>query len=276
MTITARVLGYGSSATPGTAYTCNPTTDPEANRLCLFATYNRDATEANIALSTVAGAGLTFASLGQGGWSYNGYRATLWRAMGASPDNTDIVATFAAAVDVLGWILVEFNGVDTSGVNGAGAIVQVSSFATANSNTPAVALAAFADATNNATWFFSCQGSDYDSAPPTLTELVDYSPDLGADSFGIHDGWQIGEDRTPDTVIGAVRIWGAFGVEIKAAASAAADRGMPRGMSGGMSSFSGGMLGYRKARRGHIFVPELPRGMGWKRGLIRGLSGGMS
>jgi hypothetical protein len=83
----------------------------------------------------------------------------------------------------------------------------------------------------------------------------------------INPAWTWTTDRRAIAVIASFKA---------AAASGAADRGMPRGMSGGMSSFSGGMLGYRKASRSHIFVPELPRGMGWKRGLIRGLSGGMS
>jgi hypothetical protein len=106
---------------------------------------------------------------------------------------------------------------------------------------------------------------------------TDLSHDLGTydrvgyllnQAAGVFD---CGADQTQASTDSSVAI-----VWLPTAVSGAADRGMPRGMSGGMSSFSGGMLGYRKAHRGHIFVPELPRGMGWKRGLIRGLSGGMS
>jgi hypothetical protein len=54
-------------------------------------------------------------------------RVTVFRAMSGSPGNGPITITFPSGVSNSQWIVSQWSGVDDSGVNGAGAIVQTSS-----------------------------------------------------------------------------------------------------------------------------------------------------
>src|SRR6266704_2779649 len=51
-------------------------------------------------------------------------RITLFRAMGTSPTAGSVTISFSSGQESIAWSIVEFSGVDTSGTNGSGAVVQ--------------------------------------------------------------------------------------------------------------------------------------------------------
>jgi hypothetical protein len=77
-------------------------------------------------------------------------RLTVYRALSASPGSGPLTITFPQAVANAQWIVTQWSGVETSGVNGSGAIVQTGS-ARADAGTGlTVTLAPFADPNNAA------------------------------------------------------------------------------------------------------------------------------
>jgi hypothetical protein len=239
---------------------------PTANALQLLQlTYWPKSGGALVDPTSMTGNGLTWVRVGvAAAENYNGESHSLWRAQAASPSTGTLVITMPTQQYVLGATWVEFTGA-VVGNNGADAILNVKQ---ADGNS--VTLDALASA-NNAAFGVVCNyGGNSPGVGSGYTDLGTWA----GTNYKTRAEWKLNETAVGFTSLQYAYV---FGLEVvAAAASGAADRGMPRGMSGGMSSFSGGMLGYRKASRSHIFVPELPRGMGWKRGLIRGLSGGMS
>jgi hypothetical protein len=72
-------------------------------------------------------------------------RYTLFRSMGAAPASGPLTMTFAQNPLSCAWSVLQFGNVDTSGADGAGAIVQSMTATTAgNATSVAVALAPFA------------------------------------------------------------------------------------------------------------------------------------
>jgi hypothetical protein len=86
-------------------------------------------------------------------------RVTIYRAMSASPGTGPITITFDRNVSHAQWIVSQWGGVDISGVNGSGAIVQSASSASEAVNGMALTLAPFADENNVAFGVFSVRSS---------------------------------------------------------------------------------------------------------------------
>ena len=124
---------------------------PGANRLVLLWVSDRDAGAP--APTSVSGNSLTWVQVNTVAFSTNG-RLTLYRAMGAAPTAGSVTISFTANINRACWSIVEYDGVDTSGTDGSGAVVQ-SATATAASTSLTVTLAAFASANNVATGGFS-------------------------------------------------------------------------------------------------------------------------
>lgn len=75
-------------------------------------------------------------------------RLTVFRAMSASPGTGPITIRFTNGVSNVQWIVSQWSGVETGGVNGAGAIVQTRSNRTNAGNGLAITLGAFGNANN--------------------------------------------------------------------------------------------------------------------------------
>jgi hypothetical protein len=75
-------------------------------------------------------------------------RLTVYRAMSGSPGSGPITITFPSGVSNSQWIVSQWSGVDASGVNGAGAIVQTASNRADAVTTLTATLAPFAGAGN--------------------------------------------------------------------------------------------------------------------------------
>ena len=148
-TISHVLLTAGSNAVNLNTYT-TATIAPVANRLITVAVLNHRTPAANS--PSLSGGGMTswtvvatvdFDTIG-GALR----RLTIFRAMSASPGSGPITITFVGSVSNVQWIVSQWDGVETSGVNGAGAIVQTGSNATNAGNGLAVTLGAFGSASN--------------------------------------------------------------------------------------------------------------------------------
>ena len=75
-----------------------------------------------------------------------GKRLLVFRAMSASPGSAPITITFGSSVSNVQWIVSQWNGVETSGTNGSGAVAQTGTGRSDGATSLAVSLGAFAAA----------------------------------------------------------------------------------------------------------------------------------
>lgn len=138
MAVTATHLTTGSDTTNQTGPYSTASITPTANRLVLAAVAVTVGASPTPAL-TLSGCGLTWVQVDQ---TVAGARTVhLFRAMGAAPTagvlsiTGDGTTTMTSAL----WTVAEFAGVDTSGTNGSGAIVQSVNAKPANTTSVSVA-----------------------------------------------------------------------------------------------------------------------------------------
>jgi len=148
--VTPNHLATACSTAAGSSFT-TASISPGANRLVLAWVSDRITTPPT---PTLSGNGLTWVQQGSSITFGTNGRFTLFRAMGALPTSGSVTISFSKSVNYACWSIVEYDGVDTSGTNGSGAVVQ-SVTGTAASTSLTVTLAAFADANNVATGGFA-------------------------------------------------------------------------------------------------------------------------
>ena len=77
---------------------------------------------------TLVGNGLTWILVNIAYWNPSGPSfqdsITVFRAMGASPTAGSVTISYSSGQQSIAWSIVEFSGVDTSGTNGSGALMQ--------------------------------------------------------------------------------------------------------------------------------------------------------
>jgi len=119
--ITATLLTHDASSVDTTSWSTASIT-PSPNKLLLFSliTVSPD----GIPAPTVTGCGLTWELVDQMSVSANSRCTFIYRAMGAAPTPGPVTATDPLNMTSACWSVVELDGVDTSGANGSGAIVQ--------------------------------------------------------------------------------------------------------------------------------------------------------
>lgn len=97
---------------------------PSANALVLLWITNERLGSAPAAVSSVTGCGLTWVQIDTVANYGNNCRLSLFRALGASPTSGTVTITYPASMWSAIWSIAQFTGVETSGSNGSGAIVQ--------------------------------------------------------------------------------------------------------------------------------------------------------
>lgn len=136
---------------------------PSANKLELLSVSSRTSITANPNQPTVTGNGLTWVAINSVVYddtSSSRRRVTLFRAMGSSPSTGTISIDFGGQTQTdIAWSVDQVSGMDTTGTNGSGAIVQnaQNKDSSGTGTSLSVALAAFGN-TNNAT--FGAFGAD--------------------------------------------------------------------------------------------------------------------
>ena len=145
-------------------------------------------------------------------------RVSLFRTMVTSDQTGIVIFSTSSSHDCWIWSIISFAGVDTTGTNGSGAIVQSAVGAGDIDPTWGVTLAAFGDAVNNATYIAVSYDVDQTFTPNSpLTALNETNST--APTRDLFDAWNLGENLSPSgTTSGGD--WGGVAVEIKASAQA--------------------------------------------------------
>jgi len=213
MTVTASSLTNSYDNVDRTSYT-TASISPSSNKLLLLAVYTRIGASVVVPTS-VTGNGLTWVLVAEVGTGT--HNLSVWRAMGASPSAGTVVIDYSGVTQTgCAWEICEFTGMDTSGTNGSGAIVQSVATAFASATSAEVTLAAFGSA-DNAT--FGCFGKADNEAITQGTGFTSLSNPFG----GTPVATMLTEFRNDnDTSVDASWVSSAasrgIGVEIKAAA----------------------------------------------------------
>ena len=215
MAITAANLTSGGTTTNATSF-ATASVSPGANRLILVAV---DCTpDSGAAAPTVTGNGLTYVLIDGGEYGGPGAGRDVWlfRAMGASPSAGAITINFGAVSQAsINWSVDEFDGVDTSGTNGSGAIVQsVKTLPAANAVGIAITLAAFGSTNNFAYMACSHGANETWTVGSGFTALANRS--IGSPSLGFLTEYQQ-NDNICDASYATSTTRGGVAVEIKAA-----------------------------------------------------------
>lgn len=211
--ITNASLTSGSDIVDASSFTTASIT-PTANRLIIVVVANRDATTPT-PVPTISGNNLTYVEIANVAFVTR-RRITMFRAMGASP------TTGVITIDMGGdtqencrWSVYEFDGVDTTGTNGSGAVVQ-SATNSANAASLTVTLAAFGSTDNGATAGFG-KGNTQDTVNETgWTEIHDVT----SEGASIETQWRVDNDTTASASWTTASGTGGIAIEIKAAAAA--------------------------------------------------------
>lgn len=171
--------------------------------------------------SGLSGNGLTWTKVHEEVSTVTGVASSVWRAKADSPSSGAITITFAANKAFAAWSVIEVDGADTSGTNGANSVVQsAGAQADSGSATSApVTLSTFADAGNGAVGFFFHVGI---GSTPTATADTGWTELNEATNFeGVGYGSQSQWRSDNDTTVGPSWSVGGYSrgiaMEIKAA-----------------------------------------------------------
>lgn len=193
---------------------------PGANHLLLVAVYNVVAAgTANI--PTATGNGLTWVQVATVPDIGNlTRRVTVLRALGASPSAGAVTIDFAGQtqLDII-WDIVDVAGVDTSGADGAGAVVQSATNQVGTAGIT-VTLAAFAAATNGCAGFFARVDSLNEGfgvgAGFTQAAQINHA----SKNNTLLSEWRVDNDTTVDATMVTASQSGGIAIELQAAAAA--------------------------------------------------------
>ncbi len=142
-------------------------------------------------------------------------RLTIFRAMSASPGSGPLTITFSGNVSNTQWIVSQWDGVETSGVNGAGAIVQTGSAAADAVNDLTTTLAAFGSANNVAYGVFGVNSNALAITPGAGFTAIAEQPSGENTPGDLFAEWAVNLNAI--TATWTSKNAGALGVEIKAA-----------------------------------------------------------
>ena len=141
-------------------------------------------------------------------------RLTIYRAMSANPGSGPITFKFTNQVSNLEWIISQWDGVETSGVNGAGAIVQTGSNRDNSVSGLGVALAPFGNPANVALGAFGVNSQTAIITPAAGFTEIDEQPANEGTRGDLQTQWAVNQPT-----VGATWTFlkgGALGIEIRA------------------------------------------------------------
>jgi hypothetical protein len=194
---------------------------PTANNLVLLTVASRTNITAAANEPTISGNGLTWVKIAGVVFDDTGASrklVTLFRAMGAIPTAGAIAMDFGGQAQTdIGWNVDQCSGVDTTGANGAGAIVQSATNAllTPNENTViTVTLAAFSSV-NNATYGSLVRESASGVDPTVGSGFSQLGLFATASNLEGATEWKATNDTSVDITFGSSVQLGGIAVEIK-------------------------------------------------------------
>ncbi len=213
--ITHALLTSGNSVVNQNLYT-TASIAPAPNTLVTIALLSHRAT-ATIS-PTVAGGGMAswtlVASVDFDTLSLPHRRLSIYRAMSAAPGSGAITFNFTNQVSNLEWIVSQWDGVETSGANGAGAIGQTGSNRADAVSGLSVALAPFGDPNNVAFGAFGVNSQVLAITPGAGFTEIDEQPANEGTRGDLQAEWAV--DRPTIGASWTTLKGGALGVELKA------------------------------------------------------------
>lgn len=209
-TIVGTHLSSSFSDADATSYETASIT-PTAGSLGLVAVASR--TSGTAPIPTVTGCDLTWVQVATSS-SAATRRLTVLRALG-TPTTGALTISFGADSQLSGaWSIAEFAGVDTSGANGAGAVVQsVTNTGTATSGS--VTLAAFERSANATYGAFGFQANETANAGNGFNKLGQGS--AATPALTAMSEWRNDTDTSVDAAWTTSVIWHGIAIEIRAA-----------------------------------------------------------
>lgn len=196
---------------------------PSANKLQFLTVGSRTGITADPNQPTVTGDGLTWVvvnSVVYDTTSASRRRQTVFRALGASPSTGSLTIDFGGQnqTDVV-WILDEASGMDTTGTNGSGAVVQsvTNKDETGTATSLTVTLAAFGSADNATYGSFGWDGSTSTGTQGSGFTLLKTQNDTGTDISSLTEFKNTNDTSVDATFSPAVGVVGGIAIEIKAA-----------------------------------------------------------
>lgn len=216
MAIAFAGLNTTTSTANATSYATGATYTPTANALVLALVV---ASDTNTNPGTFTGNGGTWVLVNANPYS-GAHMVYIYRTMIASPTTT--VGTFDCtgnAATGAGIRVVEFTGVDTSGTNGSGAIVQ-SAVKTDNTANPDVTLAALDASGNNAVSAVFGNGINPFAAGAEASWVEDLDTGYATPAIGMYHTYRLGTTDNTVVVTRGAAAFSGVAVEIKAAAGA--------------------------------------------------------
>ncbi len=215
MAIAATNLAAAYNGTDATSYT-TASVSPSGNALILVSIQTSGSPVSGD--PAVTGNGITYTKVNDR--TQGGQHQWLYRGMAASPSAGAITIDFGAETATsCAHSVNEFTGVDTSGTNGSGAIVQSAVNSAASGTSLTVTLAAFGDTTNNVAFGQHAHAANEATTLGTgFAQLSETTGNAPNSSFQVE--WLTGQDTSVDaswtTSIANVGI----AAEIKMAAAA--------------------------------------------------------
>ena len=140
-------------------------------------------------------------------------RVTIFRAMSASPGNGPITITSSVTVSNCQWIVSQWDGVETSGANGAGAVVQTSTTSGTAVNGLTVTLGSFADAGDVGYGVFGIASATPVASAGSGFTRIDEQPSGEGTTGDVFAEWAVNQNSISATW--SSKSAGALGVEIK-------------------------------------------------------------
>jgi hypothetical protein len=156
-------------------------------------------------------------------------RVTIFRAMSAAPGSGPITITLSVTVSNCQWIVSQWDGVEISGANGAGAIVQTGATSGAAVNGLTVTLASFADAADVGYGVFGIASATPVAIAGSGFTRIDEQPSGEGTTGDLFAEWAMNQNAVNATWSG--KSAGALGVEIKAAAGGGSGGGVSASQS---------------------------------------------
>lgn len=220
MSITVTTLAESNSTTDGTSF-ATASISPSANKLILaFILGDRNANPA--ALPSLSGNGLTWVDVNNNNGDGGTVNHSLFRAMGASPSSGAVTIDWGAVTyQSCFWMIVQVDGIDTSGTNGSGAIVQ-SKVTNATSAAPTLAFDSATNANNAVLAHCWHAASTAAISGPTGWTNVQSRSVSSPSSYG-RGGYFIGADDETDWSWTGSANYTIVQVEVKAASIVAPD-----------------------------------------------------
>lgn len=197
--ITANQLTSGQ--TGGVTSLNTASISPTSGRLILLAIGQDYDSASTPNEPTVTGCGLTWVKVRSAlNFSENHQRVSVFRALGQATAGELTISFSGQSQQSVQWGVTEFRGVDRSGTNGSGAIVQSAdaSLPTSNDNTPlTVSLSSFGSQ-HNATYYMAMFPENNATPTSGMTQLFLQNQDLGPDN-GFSGFWKAEPETAPSS-----------------------------------------------------------------------------